>query len=148
MSACEHTWSTGSGTLPVTYTIDDWLGPTLFMTTCSHCGQPAVLRLIAWKDKNLTTRLFGVTEIEPAVARTYLENVNRDYCDLTRKSAETDTLMTAGEESILVVVSVPAMIISAAYRAHQKPPLTPWQDIDPEAFDNLLPQLEKISSGE
>ena len=137
MNACHHSWLCPGDTLQLIETLDDWLGPTLAIISCQHCQQPALLNLVAWRGDQLKERIFGARTLTQAASDTYLANINRDYCDLTRKTAETEALIqTTSKTAHLVLVSLPRMQVSAVSTGTVDTPFRDWQDVDTNEFEH------------
>ncbi len=122
--------------------MDDWLGPTLALVHCSECQQPAVIHLLAWTGDQLARRVFAIREVSKQVAETYLHNISRDYCDLTRKGSETEALIQASDEAVrIVIATAPNLQIEQSISAEAvslSPTVRPWQEIDSADFERWL----------
>ena len=120
--------------------IDDWLGPTLAIIRCRGCNQYALIHLLAWSGKNLSKRIFAVRELSEATVATYLANISRDYCDLTRKESETQALLQAAlEPGCLILVDVSTLQIIGAQTTtniERKPRYSDWQEIKADHWDH------------
>ena len=118
--------------------IEDWLGPTIALIRCDQCNAPALIHLLAWTGQQLASRIFGVREIQGDIVNTYLANISRDYCDLTRKQSETEALFqSAGVVDYLVLTKTPEMCIVNSQKADPvklNTKICPWQEI--ESQDN------------
>lgn len=113
--------------------LDDWLGPTLAIIQCHGCHQYALIHLLAWSGKNLSKRIFAVRELPAAIVATYLRNISRDYCDLTRKVSETDALLqAAAKPDHLILVETPSFRVDGVQTTinlERSPRYQDWQEI-------------------
>ena len=122
--------------------LDDWLGPTLALIHCEDCGQPALLHLVTWRGSTLAERIYAIRLVDSLTRDTYLANINRDYCDLTRKTSETEALIGAcNQDARLVLVTGPEMIVEAFSRDLFNPPVIGWQNVKTETYDDWLKLL-------
>lgn len=147
MDDCNHSWMKKGSILSLVETLDDWLGPTLAIVRCEYCRQPALINLVAWQGAQLRTRIYGVRLLTPEVTDTYLANISRDYCDLTRKTSETEALIqTADKKANLLLTSVPELAVESITSGHHDAPFREWQAVKTEDFDHwyeILRQDEK-----
>ena len=144
MATCEHSWCHAGGTLVIDTVIEDWLGPTIALVRCDKCDQPALTHLLAWSGQQLTSRIFGVREIPGDIVNTYLANISRDYCDLTRKQSETESLFQAANVvHYIILTKTPGMLIvnsQSADKVKLNAKIYPWQEIDHQDYND---QYEK-----
>lgn len=127
---CRHDWRRSGASLAFKVVLDHWLGPTAGLCRCSQCGDYAVAYLTRWSGKNLERRTFAIREVAADAADTWLHNVSREYCDLTRKSAETDALIaSSSSEAWLVSVSMPDLEVLGAEGPTRAPAHRPWQEL-------------------
>ncbi len=139
MSNCEHSWSTPGRKLNLDTVLDDWLGPTLALVHCEDCREPAVLHLVTWRGTSLNERIYAARVVDTLIRDTYLANIARDYCDLTRKASETEALINAcHEDAQLVLMTTPGMLVEAVSAGSFNPPVIPWQEIKTETFDDWM----------
>ena len=119
--------------------LDGWLGPTLALVHCEKCNHPALLHLVTWRGRGLLERIYAIRLVDPSTKNTYLANINRDYCDLPRKTSETEALIGASSQSArLVLVTSSKMIVEAFSRDLFNPPVMDWQDVQTEAYDDWI----------
>jgi hypothetical protein len=87
----------------------------------------------------LLERIYAIRLVDPSTKNTYLANINRDYCDLSRKTSETEALIGASSQSArLVLVTSSKMIVEAFSRDLFNPPVMDWQDVQTEAYDDWI----------
>ncbi len=142
MADCAHSWTCAGSRLELDTILDDWLGPTLALVSCADCKTPALLHLVAWRGTHLSQRIFAVRTVEPATRDTYLANINRDYCDLARKTSETEALINACcRNARLVLVAWPDPAVEATSSELFNPPVVPWQDIKAEMYDDWIQHI-------
>ena len=134
MAHQKHSWERVGGTLVTETVMDDWLGPTLALLRWD-CGQYAIAHLVAWTGKGLSARIFAVRQLDTTTAETWRRNVARDYCDLTRKQSETETLLQASEDSAtLILTGAPELDVLAVSATTANPPFIPWQEVLEDDF--------------
>jgi len=139
MDDCKHSWMYHGRKLALDTILDDWLGPTLALVHCEECGNPALLHLVSWRGNGLAERIYAIRLVDPRTRNTYLANINRDYCDLTRKASETEALISAcSQNARLVLVSGPEMIVEAFSRDLFNPPVMDWQDVKTETYEGWM----------
>ena len=139
MADCEHSWMCHGEILALDTILDNWLGPTLALLHCAACGNPALLHLVSWRGNGLAERIYAIRLVDPMARNTYLTNINRDYCDLTRKASETEALISACSQSArLVLITGPEMIVEAFSRNLFNPPVMDWQDVKTETYESWL----------
>ena len=139
MTDCEHSWAFPGRKLSLDTVLDDWLGPTLALIHCEDCGQPALLHLVTWRGSTLAERIYAIRLVDSLTRDTYLANINRDYCDLTRKTSETEALIGAcSQDARLVLVAMPELMVAALSRDSFNPPVIPWQEANTETFDDWV----------
>lgn len=139
MSDCEHSWTYHREKLALDIVLDDWLGPTLALVHCEDCRQPALLHLVTWKGSALAERIYAIRLVDSLTRDTYLANINRDYCDLTRKASETEALIGAcSQDARLVLVTMPELIVEALSGGSFNPPVIPWQEVKTESYDDWM----------
>ena len=144
MADCKHSWMYHSRKLALDTILDDWLGPTLALVHCEECDSPALLHLVSWRGKGLAERIYAIRLVDPRARNTYLANINRDYCDLTRKASETEALISAcSQKARLVLITGPEMIVEAFSRALFNPPVIDWQDVKTASYEDWIRFLEK-----
>lgn len=144
MANCDHSWCQAGAAITPDQVIDNWLGPTQALIHCEKCKQPAVLYLLAWTGDRLARRLFAVSEVTPEAAETYLHNVSRDYCDLTRKGSETEALLQTMEIASVILAMSPDLVVEQAYSVESSsltPKIIPWQDIDVADYDRWMASI-------
>jgi hypothetical protein len=142
MTNCEHNWACHGRKLTLDTVLDDWLGPTLALIHCEDCGQPALLHLVTWRGSTLAERIYGIRLVDSQTRNTYLANINRDYCDLTRKASETEALIGAcSQDARLVLVTTTELIVEALSRDSFNPPVIPWQEVKTETYDDWMKLL-------
>ncbi len=136
-NACQHAWQIAGENIRVVESLDHWLGPTLALVRCQYCEQYALLYLVAWEGERLKSRVFAVCPLDTGLVSTYLQNISRDYCDLTRKEAETRSLINLAIPSSCLLTDVSELTVIASQPAsniylpiHQQP----WQDINADNF--------------
>lgn len=135
MTECPHDWQTPGERLSIIETMEDWLGPTLAIVRCVHCGNHALLHLVAWQGQGLKQRIYAVRPIAAEVTATYLENMARDYCDLNRKQHETDALFQlSDDDALLIEARLPELAVIQVSPTSHNPKARPWQDIGAEEF--------------
>jgi hypothetical protein len=141
MTDCPHNWEHSGETIHLETVLDDWLGPTMGLISCLKCGQPALMYLVAWQGKQLSERIFAISELSADDVATYLVNVARDYCDLTRKQSETETLIqTHHQNACLIRTAVPDLQVISCGAYLKAPRILPWQDIAETAWAENLPK--------
>ena len=139
MADCKHSWMYHSRKLALDTILDDWLGPTLALLHCDECDHPALLHLVSWRGKGLAERIYAIRLVDPRARNTYLANINRDYCDLTRKASETEALISAcSQKARLVLITGPEMIVEAFSRDLFNPPVMEWQDVNTETYEGWM----------
>lgn len=137
MAEHRHDWQLRGQPLNLTTLLDDWLGPTLALIVCSECSQPALLHIVGWQGKQLAERLFAVRTLSTDAHRIYLHNINRDYCDLTRRTSETQALFQAADaNAVLVRVLLPSLNVIDTGSQTVNPPILDWQSLPEEAFSH------------
>jgi len=115
MTSCNHDWERQGAPLTVAFTIDSWQGVTDAIVRCTGCGAWALLRLLHWSGRNLSTRIFAVSALDNQAVTVFLRNMKSDYCDLERHRAEVEALTsTAGPVSRVVVTRMPEMHVTAS----------------------------------
>jgi len=115
MTSCSHDWERQDRPLAVAFTIDSWQGATDAIVRCAGCGAYALLRLLHWSGRNLSTRIFAVSGLNNPAVTVFLRNMKSDYCDLERHRAEVEALTsTAGPVSRVVVTRMPEMHVTAS----------------------------------
>lgn len=108
---------------------DDWLGPTAGL--CRLEQGYVVAYLIHWQGQRLEVRTYALRSVKSEAADTWLHNTSRDYCDLSRKGAETDALIhAAAPDAWLVTVELPEMTISDVNGPVKAPAFRPWQELE------------------
>lgn len=135
MTDCVHDWRTPGKSLDAVFVIDDWQGPTDLVVQCRECRAYALLRLLHWSGRNLTTRIFAVAGLDTQAMGIFLRNMRSDYCDLSRHGAETAMLMaTASPLSCGVILRVPELIVLASLDVMElgEPSLRSWRDQAPD----------------
>jgi hypothetical protein len=143
MADCEHSWMCHGRKLALDTILDDWLGPTLALIHCEDCGQPALLHLVTWRGSALAERIYAIRLVDALTRDTYLANINRDYCDLTRKASETEALISAcSQNARLVLVTAPEMIVEAFSSGLFNPPVMIWQDVKTETYGDWMKFLQ------
>ena len=81
-------------------------------------------------------RIFGIRELSGPATETYLKNTSREYCDLTRKAAETERLIQSISGSTrLLMTTGPELIVVNSNTTHLEPPVRDWQQIQNDAWD-------------
>lgn len=144
MSDCKHSWMCHGRIITLDTILDDWLGPTLALLHCDECDHPALLHLVSWRGNALTERIYAIRLVDSMTRNTYLTNINRDYCDLTRKASETEALISAcSQKARLVLITGPEMIVEAFSRALFNPPVIDWQDVKTASYEDWIRFLEK-----
>jgi len=139
MTDCKHSWMCLGKQITLDTILDDWLGPTLALVHCEKCNNPALLHLVTWRGRGLLERIYAIRLVDPSTKNTYLANINRDYCDLSRKTSETEALIGASSQSArLVLVTSSKMIVEAFSRDLFNPPVMDWQDVQTEAYDDWI----------
>ncbi|MDA0273269.1 MAG: hypothetical protein O3C68_08455 [Proteobacteria bacterium] len=139
MTDCEHNWACQGRKLVLDTVLDDWLGPTQALIHCEDCGQPALLHLVTWRGSALAERIYAIRLVDAPIRDIYLANINRDYCDLTRKTSETEALIGACDQNArLVRVSMPELIVEALSRDSFNPPVIPWQEVRTETYNDWM----------
>lgn len=119
--------------------LDDWLGPTLALVKCEDCATPALLHLVSWRGSGLAERIYAIRLVAPKTRSTYLANINRDYCDLTRKALETEAFIGAcSPRARLVMVTGLEMIVEAFSTELFNPPVMDWQEVQTETYDDWM----------
>ena len=131
----QHDWCSLGTVLTPLMVLDDWLGPTAAIIECKGCEQTAFCFLVAWHGRQLCERLYAIRELSKPVVETYLRNVSRDYCDLTRKQSETTALLNAAAPyTLLVLTRLPDMTVCRSTPSSDRHAFLAWQQI-PEATD-------------
>ena len=139
MADCEHNWADQGRKLALDTVLDDWLGPTLALIHCEDCQQPALLHLVTWRGSTLAERIYAIRLVDAETRDTYLANINRDYCDLTRKASETEALIGAcSQEARLVLVTLPDMTVEAVSSDSFNPPVTTWQEVKTDTYNDWM----------
>lgn len=139
MTDCQHSWMQRGRKLALDTILDDWLGPTLALVKCEECAAPALLHLVSWRGNGLAERIYAIRLVAPKTRNTYLANINRDYCDLTRKTSETEAFIGACSQSArLVLVTSLDMIVEASSTALLNPPVMDWQEVKTETYDDWM----------
>ena len=119
--------------------LDEWLGPTLALVHCQKCSSPALLHLVTWRGPDLSARSYAIRHIDSSTKNTYLANINRDYCGLSRKASETEALIGACSQSArLVLVTSPEMLVEEFSMGLFNPPVMSWQDVKTETYDEWI----------
>jgi hypothetical protein len=132
----QHDWLRSDVRLTIKISFEDWLGPISALVTCG-CGDFGILQLIAWRGRRLEERIFSLREVEKTIAETYLANISRDYCDLSRKQDETTALInTSNRTGLLLEVQLPDLMITQRVLTDDNPPIATGQShpIDPDAW--------------
>ena len=143
MADCEHSWMCLGKKLVLDTILDDWLGPTLAFVHCTECRIPALLHLVSWSAPHLTKRIYAIRLVDQKIRDIYLDNINREYCDLSRKVSETEALIAASSQNArLVLVTSSAMIIEAYSKPLGSPAVKRWQDIETDTFDDWTKFLQ------
>lgn len=138
-----HTWQIPDANLKFMLVIEDWLGPTAGIINCDNCHLSALAYLLAWRGKQCEQRIFSVKLLPPAVIDTYLANIHRDYCDLSRKQSETQALFAAtGTTGQLIEYNVnTARVTRVSMKLRQASPKS-WQALTESDFERWSPLLE------
>ena len=137
-----HTWQIIGSFSGFMLVIEDWLGPTAGLLNCDLCHAHALAHLLAWRGEHCEWRIFGVRALNPEVVDTYQNNINRDYCDLSRKQSETQALFaTASPLGLLMEVNMNlGMVTRVSAEAHQLTPVN-WQSITELDFAKWSPLM-------
>ena len=138
MSGCIHDWQRQGAHCNVIFVIDDWQGPTDAIVQCGGCDACALLRMLFWQGRNLSTRIFAAAGLDSDSVAIFLRNMRSAYCDLSRHSAETGALIaTAGPVDCGLVARVPDMEVLAPLTAADlgKFTLSSWRDQAPDEAD-------------
>lgn len=139
MADCKHSWMRKGKELTLDTILDEWLGPTLALVHCEKCSSPALLHLVTWRGPDLSARSYAIRHIDSSTKNTYLANINRDYCDLSRKASETEALIGACSQSArLVLVTSPEMLVEGFSMGLFNPPVMSWQDVKTETYDEWI----------
>ena len=130
-----HSWQKVGETMTTELTLEDWLGPTLALIECAYCEQTAVLFLLGWQGPQLKDRIYGVRNLPIDATQVYRHNISREYCDLTRKNAETDTLINlASEQTTLIQTNVSDLVVQQSSSVTMTPVIQHWQNIAPDDY--------------
>ena len=139
MADCKHSWMRKGKELTLDTILDEWLGPTLALVHCEKCSSPALLHLVTWRGPGLSERIYAIRHIDSSTKNTYLVNINRDYCDLSRKASETEALIGACSQGArLVLVTSPEMLVKGFSMGLFNPPVMSWQDVKTETYDEWI----------
>ncbi len=127
-----HDWQSPGALLKPVAVLEDWLGPVHCLVSCTHCHQYALIYLLAWQGPQLANRTFAVRPVAAEHARTYLQNIDRDYCDLSRKSSEGDALAAAaGPANLAIETRLTPLTVVAVWSLLSPPKQQTWQEIAP-----------------
>ena len=139
MADCKHSWMRKGKELTLDTILDEWLGPTLALVHCEKCSSPALLHLVTWRGPGLSERIYAIRHIDSSTKNTYLVNINRDYCDLSRRASETEALIGACSQGArLVLVTSPEMLVEEFSMGLFNPPIMSWQDVKTETYDEWI----------
>ena len=139
MADCKHSWMREGKKLTLGTILDEWLGPTLALVHCEKCSSPALLHLVTWRGPGLSERIYAIRHIDSSTKNTYLANINRDYCDLSRKASETEALIGACSQSArLVLVTSPEMLVEGFSMGLFNPSVMSWQGVKTETYDEWI----------
>ena len=82
-----------------------------------------------WAGARLTRRLYRVTGLDPDAYARFAHDITRDYCDLGRKSAELQSLVTTSTPTgRLMLLDVDTGVVEAAPEAPEGIPTANWRD--------------------
>jgi hypothetical protein len=141
---CSHCWC-DQGKLNITFTIDDWQGPTDALVRCTLCGTTAFLNVIDWAGKNLSSRVFSLSLLPNSAVQVFMRNMRSDYCDLERHRAEVEALITTRRAAESIVLTRDLQVVSIQPVTSRKPKLAAWRDDLPAGqswFDCFTPSPE------
>jgi len=81
---CEHL-RPGAWPLTIRLVLDDHLGPTDYLASCTECGRTYLLEMLDWRDP---LRLLRLAVLDAEHAARLIHDLERGSCDAGRAGAE------------------------------------------------------------
>jgi len=124
------------------FVLDDYQGITDAILYTD--GGYVLATMIAWEEESMKRRIFGISDLEEHVVKTFLRNMNSEYCDLQRKTHEVDALVSsAGKVKLVIAVEQPDNVLLASAVPNAQISKTSWRQRQPDTrylqlLDNVV----------
>lgn len=141
MNRHQHSWLKSGNRLQPVVIMDDWLGPVTALIKCDESGHYALIYLVCWQGSSLERRIFALRTVPQDIAQTYLVNISRDYCDLTRKQLESDALFSAAAPVTHLIATSNDLLVDNATTTELSPPMRHWRDINTDDYPSWAKEM-------
>ena len=129
MSLCAH-FIPGCYPIAVDLVLDDHLGYTEALVSCTECERSYLLEMVDWEND---CRLFWISEPNEQATRLLLRDLARGSCDINRAGEEVRQFSLIAERmSELLLIDSSARVILGRVRADSLPPEIPsasWREL-------------------
>ena len=120
-------------TSSIAFTFDYWQGLVAGLLCCDTCGHYGLARLLDWRGGQLEQRIFSIANLKREPTSVFLRNMNSDYCDLSRKTAEWNALIATSPARLLGLFQLPEMRCLASRNLIESPGYPDWRQLAVDA---------------
>lgn len=110
--------------------LDEQLGFTDALAACRICDRRYVLEMLDWLPEEPRRRLYRVSAMGEAQARSWLRDLQRGSCDLNRAGAERDHMLASADRlRYALAVDLAGPVVMAVVPLSGREPVAGWREL-------------------